>query len=228
MIKAVIFDLDGTLLNTLDDLTDAVNYALRALGRAELDISAIRQMVGNGVPMLIERALGATGGDNGKDFEKCHALFKEFYGEHGADKTRLYDGIENALNALKKLGIKTAVVTNKYDEAAQELKKRLFDGVDFIVGTREGVRPKPSTDGVMRALDALGVARASAVYFGDGETDIATAKAAELPVVAVSWGFRDKALLNALEPDMIIDSPSEIVSAVRAIEKRAAEVKNAR
>lgn len=219
MVKAVIFDLDGTILNTLDDLTDAVNYALKNLGRSELDISVIRKMVGNGVPKLIERALESTGGDNG-EFEKCLALFKNFYGEHGTDKTRLYDGIENALNELKERGIKTAVVTNKYDEAAQEMKKRYFRYVDYIIGVKDGVRPKPSTDGVYCALNALGVEAEDGVYVGDGETDIATAKAAELPVIAVSWGFRDREYLQTLHADKIIDSPDEIVSAVAEIAAR--------
>lgn len=216
MIKAVIFDLDGTLLNTLDDLADAVNYALRELGRRELDVSVVRQLVGNGVPKLIERALDRTGGDGGEDFDKCLALFKMFYGAHGTDKTRLYDGVADALAELKAKGIKTAVVTNKYDESAQQMKRKYFDGVDFIVGARDGIRPKPSTDGVVCALDVLGVNRADAVYVGDGETDIATAKAAGLPVIAVSWGFRDRALLETLAPDAIIDSPSELGAAIES------------
>lgn len=218
MIKAVIFDLDGTLLNTLDDLTDAVNYALSELKRRTLDVSVVRQLVGNGVPKLIERALDKTGGDENDDFDKCLALFKKFYGAHGTDKTRLYDGVADVLDKLKARGVKTAVVTNKYDEAAQEMKRRYFDGVDFIVGTRDGIRPKPSTDGVACALDALGVDAADAVYVGDGETDIATAKAAGLPVIAVSWGFRDRALLETLAPDAIIDSPRELIEAVSMIE----------
>ncbi len=212
-IKAVIFDLDGTLLNTLDDLTDAINYALENLGRPTLDIAVVRQLVGNGVPKLVERALDRTGGKRG-DGERCLELFKEYYGAHGADKTRLYDGVEDALISLKARGIKTAVVTNKYDEAARELKKKFFDCVDFVVGTRDGIRPKPSTDGVEYALKTLDVDPKNAVYVGDGETDIATAKNSRLPVIAVTWGFRDKSLLETLVPDRIIDSPSEIASAV--------------
>ena len=122
------------------------------------------------------------------------------------------------LTELKSAGIKTAVVTNKVDEAVKELRGLFFPSIDFAVGISEAIRPKPSCDGVNAALAALRADPRDAVYVGDGETDIATAKNAGLPVVAVSWGFRDKAFLQTLEPDYIIDAPSELPAILRAIE----------
>lgn len=222
-VKAVIFDLDGTLLDTLDDLTAAVNYALSELNLGALDKARVRRYVGNGVPKLIERALyyAATGREpvlsekNETDaalFLRCLNLFTEYYDAHSMDKTVPYDGVCDMLETLKRCGIKTAIVTNKYDHAAQALKVRFFRTVDIVVGAREDIRPKPAPDGVLFALGSLGTAKEHAVYVGDGETDIQTAKACGMPVVAVTWGFRDRAVLQELGPDAIIDSPSELLS----------------
>ncbi len=210
-LNALIFDLDGTLLNTLDDLTAAVNYALTELGFATLDTETVRKFVGNGVRKLIERALTKVGGDVDKYMEECYARFTEYYGEHSADKTSLYDGVAEMLDSVKKRGLKTAVVTNKYDEAAQKLKKQMFDCVDYIIGTRDGVPPKPDPKGELLALEAIGSDVGRAMHVGDGEVDIETARNAGLPVIAVCWGFRDRAQLEQLSPDYIIDSPCELV-----------------
>lgn len=221
-VRAVIFDLDGTLLNTLGDLTDAINHALVNVGRAPIDISDVRRFVGNGVPKLVERALAftATGGDGESDELKALTLerFTEYYDIHNADKTALYDGVGELLEELSARGIKTAVVTNKYDGAAQALKKRLFPTVDYVVGTSESVRPKPSRDGVDKALAELGVSCDRAIYVGDGETDMMTAKNAGLPVVAVTWGFRDRELLAEFEPNWMIDRPDELTDVIAQVE----------
>ncbi len=228
-IKAVIFDLDGTLLDTLGDLTAATNYALSALGLRSVPIERVRDFVGNGVGKLIERALAfVTTGEVDKDkdydrdemFDECLKKFTEYYDEHNADNTALYDGVENALATLKARGIKLAVVTNKYDGAAQALKAEYFPQVDFVVGTSDTIRPKPSPDGVNAALAALGAQKGNAVFVGDGETDIETAKNAGLPVVAVTWGFRDRAVLEKLDPDIIVDEPSQIANAVEMLSER--------
>lgn len=221
MLRAVIFDLDGTLLDTLDDLTAAVNHALGAFGLGVLDRVRVRRYVGNGVPKLIERVLYyvTTGNepylDNGtfEDralFNACLAVFTEYYNEHNADLTRPYDGIAEMLCGVKNKGFKAAIVTNKYDGAAQALKSRFFESVDIVVGARDGIRPKPAPDGVYCALEALGVDKTQAVYVGDGETDIATAKNCGMPIIAVAWGFRDRTVLEGLAPDFIIDTPSEL------------------
>lgn len=225
-IKAVIFDLDGTLLDTLDDLTDAVNFALSSLGRARLSRERVRRFVGNGVPKLIERALfyterGEADGDGQKprSFDECLRLFTEYYDKHNADKTKPYDGIADMISAVNAQGIKTAIVTNKYDGAAQALRKRFFDTIDVAVGASDGIRPKPSTDGVEKALGLLGGSAAQAVYVGDGETDIATARNCGMRVIAVSWGFRDRDVLESLKPDKIIDDPAELTAALDGLER---------
>lgn len=213
-IKAIIFDLDGTLLNSLDDIADAVNHALKRVGRPPLAIERVRRFVGNGVPKLIERALEYTcedGGDAQRNFDECLKRFKEYYDVHNADKTRPYDGTADMLRAVSALGIKTAINTNKYEGAAIALKDKFFRHADVVVGAAADVRPKPSPDGALKALSMLGVSEADAVYVGDGETDIATARNCGLMSVAVTWGFRDRAELEALKPDFIIDAPSELI-----------------
>lgn len=225
-INAVIFDLDGTLLNTLDDLTAAVNHALGAFGMGGVEIDRVRKYVGNGVPLLIERALyfAATGRDPDSDecviedrslFRACLAVFTEYYNEHSADRTAPYAGVPQMLEGLAGAGVKTAIVTNKYEGAAKELKNKFFGGVNAIVGAREGIRPKPATDGVYKALELLGTDKNKAVYVGDGETDMQTAKNCGMPVVAVTWGFRDADVLMRFEPDFLINKPSELVKVLR-------------
>lgn len=221
-LKAVIFDLDGTLLDTLDDLTAAVGHALGAFGYPALDRDRVRRYVGNGVPKLIERALyyattgdepdldNGTFGDRGL-FGSCLSVFTEYYDAHNADLTKPYDGVTEMLHGVAAAGLKTAIVTNKYDGAAQELGKRFFAGVDAIVGAQPGINPKPSPDGVFKALGLIGADRNDAIYVGDGETDMNTAKNCGMPAVAVTWGFRSAAVLKAFEPRFIIDSPSRLV-----------------
>ena len=226
-INTIIFDLDGTLLNTLDDLTAAVNHALGAFGLGALDVNRVRRYVGNGVPKLMERALyyidtgvepdldGGAYADKAK-LDACLAVFTEYYDKHNADLTAPYAGVAQMLDAVKAKGLKSAIVTNKYDGAAQALKAVFFKSVDAVVGAREGVRPKPSPDGVYKALEILGADKTRAVYVGDGETDVATAKNAGMPVVAVTWGFRDRDVLQKLSPDFMIDAPSELLPALAA------------
>lgn len=220
-IQAALFDLDGTLLDTLDDLTAAVGASLKGLSRPPIDRETVRRFVGNGVGKLIVRALWHTEGKKSEaphpDYEKCLADFTAYYDKHSAEKTALYDGVHGMIESVRSLGLKTAVVTNKYDGAAQQLRTKFFPEIDAVVGTQEGIAPKPSRDGVDRALALLGVDADKAVYVGDGEVDVATAKNAKLPVVAVTWGFRDRALLESLAPDAIIDKPCELVSAIKAL-----------
>ncbi|MBD5131179.1 MAG: HAD-IA family hydrolase [Clostridiales bacterium] len=224
-LKAIIFDLDGTLLDTLDDLTAAVNHALTTFNLGTLDRSRIRRYVGNGVPKLIERVLYyvTTGDepdlDNGtfddrSTFNAVLAVFTQYYDKHNSDLTRPYDGIPEMLEKVKAAGYKSAIVTNKYDGAAQALKAKFFGTVDLVVGEQSGIRPKPAPDGVLRALEVLGVDKSQAIYVGDGETDMKTAENCGMPVVAVTWGFRDRGVLSAFSPDHIIDQPSELITKV--------------
>lgn len=227
-LGSVIFDLDGTLLDTLGDLTCAVNHALTTYGMSPFELVRVRRYVGNGVPKLIERALYfATTGeepdmesgefDDRALFNACLATFTEYYDAHNADLTAPYDGVSEMLDNVKELGLKSAIVTNKYDGAAQALQKRFFGAVDAVVGAMPGIRPKPAPDGVYRALELIGADARQAIYVGDGETDIATAKNCGMPVVAVSWGFRDRDMLATLGPDYIIDAPHELIGVLDEI-----------
>lgn len=223
---AIIFDLDGTLLDTLDDLTAAVNHAFTAYGLTAFDRDRVRRYVGNGVPKLIERALyyAETGeepdmdGGNKVDGGMKNlllSLFTDYYDAHNADLTKPYRGITDMISEVKALGVKTAIVTNKYDGAAQALKRRFFPAVDLVVGARSGIRPKPAPDGVDFALSALGADRERAVYAGDGETDMLTAKNSGLAAIAVTWGFRDERCLRSFGPTYVVNEPREIVDILR-------------
>ena len=227
MIDTIIFDLDGTLLDTLDDLTAAVNHALIAFSLPSITRAQARRFVGDGVKKLIERAVyfASTGlepdlgGQNDCDVSlvsACLALFTEYYDKHSTDMTAPYAGITEMLGAVGDHGFKSAIVTNKYDGAARELKEIFFPTVDVIIGLRDGIRPKPAPDGVNAALALLGSDKSHAVYVGDGETDMKTAHNCGVPVVAVTWGFRDEGVLREFNPDFIIDKPSELFDALRA------------
>ena len=195
-VRAVVFDLDGTLLNTLDDLADATNYALRHNGMPERTVDEVRMFVGNGVRRLIEQAVPA--GTDGTLFEKTFADFKAYYVRHCQDKTCLYDGIEEMLKVLHNRGLKLAIVSNKLQAGVDELYERYFkDSVQVAVGEREGVARKPAPDMVRFALDSLGVSAAEAVYVGDSDVDLATARNSGLPCISVLWGFRNRAFLES-------------------------------
>ncbi len=214
-IRGIVFDLDGTLLNTLGDLTAAVNHALGGRGRLLED--EVRKLVGNGVPKLIGRALNVVGGREADSIERpdgydeCLKSFTEYYDVHNADLTAPYDGTLQMLSGVKARGLRTAIVTNKYDGAARALKARFFEGVDIIVGALPDIPPKPAPDGTKKAVAEMGLNTSDCVYVGDGETDIATAKNCGMPVVAVTWGFRDREQLLPLDPNFIIDRPSELL-----------------
>ncbi len=191
----VIFDLDGTLLDTLQDLADAVNYALRKEGMPERTIDEVRQFVGNGVRLLMIRAV--PGGESNPLFEETFAQFKEYYGEHCNDNTKPYEGMIELLETLKSKGYSVAIVSNKIDFAVKELSALYFKGiVPVAIGEKEGVRRKPAPDTVREALKELGRIAEESVYVGDSDVDIETAKNAGMPCVSVLWGFRDREFLE--------------------------------
>lgn len=211
MKKAVIFDLDGTLLNTLDDLADSTNYALSRFGYPTRTIEEVRQFVGNGVAKLIERAIPE--GKNNPNFEKCLAIFKENYAQNMYNKTAPYNGIIEMLSNLKSKGIKIAVVSNKFDLAVKELCKKYFEGfIDFAVGENEaqGIKKKPAPDTVLSVLSEFNFAPEDAVYVGDSDVDIMTAKNSKMPCISVTWGFRDEKFLLENGATILINAPSEI------------------
>ena len=212
MYSIYIFDLDGTLLDTLGDLAAATNYALRQHGMPEHSIDDVRRFVGNGVRKLMERAI--PDGTHNPDFEATFATFRQYYMQHSLDTTQPYEGISETLAALKAKGCRLAVVSNKMMAATQELCQHFFpDTIEVAIGENEaaGIRKKPAPDTVFAALDALGVGKGNAVYVGDSDVDIQTAANAGLPCISVLWGFRDKAFLTENGAKTFISTPSELL-----------------
>ncbi len=210
MYSTYIFDLDGTLLSTLGDLAASCNHALRTNNMPERSISEVRQFVGNGVRKLMERAVPQGTDDNAT--EKALADFKAHYSLHSLDTTQPYPDIMTLLNALHARGKKVAVVSNKFCAATKELCAHFFNGlVDVAIGETEGIRRKPAPDTVNEALRQLGTKASDAVYIGDSDVDIATARNAGMPCISVTWGFRDRDFLLAHGATTLVDSPMEIL-----------------
>lgn len=208
--EAVIFDLDGTLLNTLDDLAGSVNAVLKTHGFPEVTLKDVRSFVGNGVAKLIELAI--PGGLNNPLFGKCLEEFKVHYSEHMEILTAPYPGIPELLKELSEKQFKIAVVSNKFDKAVKNLCKVYFsDDIYVAIGESKEVKKKPEPDTVFKALKEMGIQRDRALYVGDSEVDILTAKNAGIPCVSVSWGFRDKDFLTSQGAEYIIDSPYELL-----------------
>ena len=209
-MQAVIFDLDGTLLNTLDDLATAVNWALRQNGMAERTIDEVRRFVGNGVRRLIEQAV-PEGTDEAR-LERTFADFKRYYVAHCQDKTCLYPGIDDMLNGLKARGHRMAIVSNKLQAGVDELYDRYFrDSVEVAVGERPGIARKPAPDMVHAALGALGIGHTDAIYVGDSDVDLLTAHNSGLPCISVLWGFRDKDFLLAHGATTLAETPADVL-----------------
>ena len=209
--KIIIFDLDGTLLNTLDDLTDSTNYVLEHFGYPQRTKDEIRNFVGNGVSKLIERAI--PNGNKNESFEDCINMFKNIYPQNMYNKTAPYDGIVEMLKTLKSKNYIIAVVSNKFDLAVKELCDKFFpDLIDYCAGENEagGIRKKPAPDTVVKVLKNFGLAKEDAVYAGDSEVDIQTAHNAEMPCISVTWGFKDRKFLTDNGAKIIISEPDEI------------------
>ena len=207
-----IFDLDGTLLDTLGDLAASVNYALRTHRMPEHSVDDVRRFVGNGVRKLMERAV-PDGADNPR-FDETFATFRQYYMAHSLDTTRPYEGIPETLAALKARGCHLAVVSNKMMAATQELCHHFFpDTIEVAIGEDEaaGIRRKPAPDTVFVALKTLGVGKEDAVYVGDSDVDIQTARNAGLPCISVLWGFRDRDFLINHGAQSLITHPSELL-----------------
>ena len=208
-----VFDLDGTILDTLCDLRDSVNFALSKNGLPNRSTEEIRAFVGNGIRLLIERSVPRNTEEEIVD--RCFSDFKAHYKENSANLTKPYDEIINVLNELKSKGVKIAVVSNKADFAVQGLMLRYFPDIfHFAVGEREGVRRKPSPDSVFTAMKFLNADKNKTVYIGDSDVDIETARNSGIPCIAVTWGFRDKEVLEKLNPEYIIDKPSQITEII--------------
>lgn len=209
-VKAVIFDLDGTLLNTLTDLSASVNYTLERFGFPLRSEREVRSYLGNGIRALVEKSLPA---DKKDMTDECLKVFKDYYDIHKDDNTAPYDGIVDMLRSVKAAGLKTAIVSNKYDAAVQYLKDVTFSGlIDFAVGEGNGIAAKPAPDGVWLALKKLNAVNEESVYVGDSEVDLMTAENSGLKCVAVTWGFRDREELILRGAKNVIDAPDRLAS----------------
>lgn len=209
--ETVLFDLDGTLLNTLDDLRDSVNYALEEKGFPPRTLAEIRSFVGNGIANLVQ--LATPEGTDADTAAQCLDLFRPHYKAHMQDKTAPYAGVLEVLDGLNAAGVKLAVVSNKFDPAVQELCPVYFgDRIPFAFGEQPGYAKKPAPDLVHLALERLGADASKAVYIGDTDVDVQTAHNAGLPCVGVTWGFRDRTVLEEAGAEVIVDSPEALLA----------------
>jgi phosphoglycolate phosphatase len=213
--NTVIFDLDGTLLDTLEDLADAVNYAMKTCELPERTYDEVRSFVGNGIALLIQRSVPS--GTSDEMIQKALAIFKEYYGTHCRVKTKAYDGVLKMLKCLKEQGIKTAIVSNKADFAVKELQKFYFDGIiPVAMGENEsaGIKKKPAPEMVLATLRQLDSTVEESVYVGDSEVDIQTANNSNMDAILVSWGFREKDFLLEQGAKVIVDNIDELIREV--------------
>ena len=211
--KAIIFDLDGTLTDTLEDLYLSTNFALRSCGLPERRLDEVRRFVGNGVRKLIERAVPEDSGS--RVTEECFEAFHAHYIIHCQDHTRLYPGIASLLTALHVKGYKMAVVSNKLQEGVTDLANTFFRGViDVAIGEQPGIPRKPAPDMVLAALKQLGVEPSEAVYVGDSDVDLQTAVNAGLPCISVLWGFRNRDFLIAQGATTLAEHPQDVLNLV--------------
>ena len=206
--KAVLFDMDGTLLDTLADMAAAVNHILSVHGYPLRTVEEVRAFVGNGARKLMERALPPD--VTGDAFEALLEEYRQWYEAHACVKTAPYPGIPAVLAALHRAGVRCAVVSNKPDGATRELAARFFPGLPAF-GQQDGIPAKPAPDMVYHALAELGVEASAAAYVGDSEVDVALARNAGLPLVAVSWGFRGREALEEAGAVLVVDDAATLL-----------------
>lgn len=209
----VIFDLDGTLLDTLEDLADSVNYALARYGYPGRDIDEIKNFVGNGVARLMELAI--PGGTENPQYKMCLADFRSHYSGNMRHKTKAYKGIMELLRQLSGEGCKMAIVSNKYDKAVKGLCQAYFkEYIKVAIGESKNISKKPAPDSVLKALEELGSSADKAVFVGDSEVDVKTAKNAGVICIGVTWGFRGRDVLEREGANYIIDKPDELLEII--------------
>ncbi|MBE6015367.1 MAG: HAD family hydrolase [Lachnospiraceae bacterium] len=213
MIKAALFDMDGTILNTLDDLTISVNYALRTCGLPERTANEVRIFTGNGKNVLIHKSL-PEGTSSEKEAEVLR-VYEEYYNAHSSDHTAPYPGIKELLEKLKAEGIRLAVVSNKQEVDVIALADKFYGGLfDVVVGSRPGVPNKPAPDLPEIAMKELGVTPSEMVYVGDSDVDYKTAVNSKLPMITVLWGFRDRDMLEALGADTFAETAEDVYNII--------------
>lgn len=212
--SAVVFDLDGTLLNTLYDLTEGVNHTMSGMNCPPHTVAEVKSFVGNGILKLIERSLPEKMRTE-KNISAAYEIFTAFYGKHCADRTVPYAGIPEMLTVLRQEGIPMSVVSNKDEGASRVLCKRFFGDIfDTVIGGRRDLPRKPAPDGVGEALKAMGADKRRTLYVGDSDVDIATARNAGMDCVSVTWGFRERDMLEKLSPDYMADNAKELLNVI--------------
>lgn len=215
-VNTVIFDMDGTVLNTLEDLTVSVNYVLSKFNMPEHSEEEYRKFFGNGIKYALKCAVPEETPE--EVIEEMLPIFREHYNEHCHDRTKPYDGIIELMSMLKANGYKMAIVSNKIDSAVKELNDRFFsEYVDVAIGEKPGIKRKPAPDTVLAALDELGSKKEAAVYIGDSEVDLQTALNSELPCISVLWGFRDKDFLISKGASVFAETPEEVYDTLKKI-----------
>ena len=211
--ELIVFDMDGTILDTLEDLKNSMNHTLKLHGMPERSLDEIRSFVGNGIRRLIEQAV--VNNTSEAKITEIHKDFMKHYEVHCADFTKPYDGVNDLIRELRKRGYKTAVVSNKADAAVQDLCVQYFPGLfDLAIGETPDVARKPAPDMVNLALDYFKTSKEKAVYIGDSDVDVATARNSELDMIAVDWGFRSRECLIEQGAKIIVSKPEEILKLV--------------
>ncbi len=212
-ITTVLFDMDGTLLNTLDDLADSVNYTLNKYGCPTRDINEIRSFLGYGAYYLIQHAMPENTPED--KVQEALEFYKEYYKQNMQNKTAPYDGINELLKGLSEKGIKMAVVSNKPDAATVILCEELFgDYIKTAIGVGGEVKEKPDPSGLEKALKLLNSTKEETVFVGDSDVDMQTAVNSKLKAIGVTWGFRDREVIESFNPYAIVDEPMQILSKI--------------
>lgn len=208
-IDTIIFDLDGTLLNSLEDLHACFNHAIEHFGYPSRSIEEIKSFVGNGIKKAIERALPHE--VSSEELDKITDYFREYYKDHMLELTKPYDGVIDLLINLKSKGYKTAIVSNKYDDAVKKLSENYFGNlIDIAVGEGYGVRRKPEIDGILKAIEILDSKLENCIFVGDSDVDIMTSSNAEIPCISVLWGYKDKEFLISKGAKHIAETTKDI------------------
>ena len=208
----IIWDLDGTLLNTLEDLKNAVNYSCEKLGYATHSLEEIRTFVGNGVKRLME--LSIPDGRNNPNYDLSYDYFNEYYIDHSLDNTKPYEGVTDTINKLREMGVKQAIVSNKIDYAVKTLNDNFFQ-VDIALGVTDDLPRKPAPDMVHKARDLLHANPETTVYIGDSEVDLKTAENSNLDCISVLWGFRKREEIELFKPMCMVETPDEILKYIK-------------
>ena len=216
MIKACIFDLDGTIGNTLDSMVYSVNLTLKEMNLSEISKEQCREFVGNGARVLMEKALDASGNPGATRIEEGMQIYGRIFDENCTYHVTPYEGIPEMLKALKDKGIQLAVLSNKPDRQTVKVVKAIFgeELFDYAQGQKEGIRRKPEPDGVWYLMEQMHVSKEECLYIGDSEVDAATGRNAGLKTIGVLWGFRDRKTLETAEVDDLIDRPDELLQFV--------------